>query len=744
MIKELLRFNSNLNNMSFIVRTSLLIVAVIPLLIYIYMNSHLITGNFNNLEKAAVKQKIQQGISVFRAEEKSLLKLATDYGIWDEAYYKIQEKDVPWFRENVTNWLPDSQGIDFVLIANTKKEVVDKVGLETELQQVIVNEPFIDKLMVKDYTNPQIYPSGMKLYGGHLYLLAASPILRSYYQGVPKGVIIIGKRVTGDLLSHIKRDYGNNLFIYYNNRYISSDEDSLAAAQRMNQINNNKKEIEVIPIGNSIIIGGLPLRDVSGNYLGKIFTVESRQLFVSTLSIARRNGYAVLALSVMVILVLCIWLKRIIVSPIKTLEEQISKMAFNSYLGLVTVKGPQEIVSLAEAFNKMSSSLLAQRNENFDLRALSITDDLTGLYNHRYFYDCLKEKTSDGKRKLTLLFADIDYFKALNDVHGHVAGDQILQEIGLILRSVLGDNGMVFRYGGEEFAVLLENVSPQQAFEIAEKIRLSVLSSTAIQKYSGYFPVSLSIGISYFPADALNAENLVSKADSAMYFAKKSGRNQCKIYAPYMEGLMGHESSGEQEMLIDSTYSLAAAIDAKDSYTEKHSEMVTRFSMLLAEKINLPDKDKYMLRIGALLHDVGKIGVPDDIIHKNGPLTLGDWGVVRNHTILGSNIARHIIKAPEIDACIRYHHERWDGGGYPDGLKGEEIPFFARIICIADSYHAMVSDRPYRQSLNQEKAFMELRQNAGTQFDPGLVEDFIEAISEVYSENISEVETSGL
>lgn len=369
-------------------------------------------------------------------------------------------------------------------------------------------------------------------------------------------------------------------------------------------------------------------------------------------------------------------LKNTIVPPIIGLSRQISEIAQDRSLGPVDIKGPAEIVTLADSFNNLSANLRAERKENSQLKMISITDELTSLYNHRHFFKYLRQSLEDRTQNITLLFSDIDFFKMVNDVHGHVVGDNILREIGSIISSVVSHDAKVFRYGGEEFAVILENCEPQKALKIAEKIRLTVAGSQAIQRYSGHFPVTLSIGMSSYPSDALNVEDLVNNADKAMYYAKHHGRNQCRVYSLYMDNISSEAfvQYTRREMLIDSTYSLAAAIDAKDSYTEKHSEMVTAFALQLAEKLQLSEQEKYILRIGGLLHDVGKIGVPDEIIHKNGPLTEQEWVAVKNHTSLGSKIVRHIIKTPEIDTCIRSHHERWDGKRIPRSASGSGNP----------------------------------------------------------------------
>lgn len=386
-----------------------------------------------------------------------------------------------------------------------------------------------------------------------------------------------------------------------------------------------------------------------------------------------------------------------------------------------------EFEKLLEIFARFKES------EYRRLRELSITDYLTGLYNHRHFYEYLDERKSNNGKQISLLFCDLDHFKQINDKHGHDVGDLILKEVGRILKEAVGEKGEVFRYGGEEFVIIVENIVLDEVNSIADDIRCSVENNISIKRYNKGKSVTMSIGIASHANDEMNLENLIEMADKAMYFAKRNGRNQCKVYTTDLEKSDIDDESKHlliKEMLNTSVYALTEAIDKRDSYKDKHSEEVTNIVLKFAEHMGLSRKDKEILKIGGLLHDCGKMGLPDQIINKTHKLSEKEWSIVKSHTLLGSEIIRYIIKTPEIETCVRNHHERWDGSGYPDGLKENAIPLYARIISIADAYHAMTSDRPYRRALSKERAINELRNNKGTQFDPQLVEEFVKYIGE--------------
>lgn len=359
-------------------------------------------------------------------------------------------------------------------------------------------------------------------------------------------------------------------------------------------------------------------------------------------------------------------------------------------------------------------------------RGLSNQDELTGLYNHRYFYEYF-QKTSVNSKSLILLFCDLDYFKTINDLFGHITGDSVLKKTAQIIKQTAKEKGKCFRYGGEEFIVLLESCTMEQALIVAQELNKKVSTCNELQQYAVYFPVTLSIGIASYPENAGSPQDLVEKADRAMYASKQKGRNQISIYnpendTPEQSNIMGLK----RKMLINSVISLASAIDAKDKYTGRHSEFVTRYALQIAEALNISEEDKFRLRMGAVLHDCGKIGVPDDVINNPGGLSGQEFESIKNHTLLGYNIIKHITDDSEIISCVVSHHERWDGNGYPHGLSGLSIPLFARIITIADAFHAMTSDRPYRTALTWDQALKEMKKSAGTQFDPDLVKCFIE------------------
>lgn len=360
------------------------------------------------------------------------------------------------------------------------------------------------------------------------------------------------------------------------------------------------------------------------------------------------------------------------------------------------------------------------------------TDELTALYNHRHFHERMDQEIGRGNRfgiTFSLILLDLDLFKAYNDIYGHLAGDQLLRKIGQMIQSSIRSIDMPFRYGGEEFAVILPETRIDDAYRVAERLRKTIEARSSFRE----MPVTASLGVANWPGDGMMKEEIIHQADNALYRAKRMGRNRTCLASENASG-SSHSRSPEPAaptedqppQALSIIYALAATVDAKDHYTYGHSRKVSEYAVSLAEAIKLSEETIHIIRAAGLLHDIGKIGVPDSVLAKPEALDMKEWEPIRTHPELGVEILKHVVDLSKCLPAILHHHEHWDGTGYPHQLKGEAIPLEARILSIADAYDAITSPRPYRDQLTLEQALDELKRCAGTQFDPKLVNVFCE------------------
>ncbi len=357
------------------------------------------------------------------------------------------------------------------------------------------------------------------------------------------------------------------------------------------------------------------------------------------------------------------------------------------------------------------------------------TDAVTELYNHRHFHERIDQEIARGSRFgsiFSLVMIDLDHFKTFNDNYGHLAGDEVLRRVGKCIESSIRTVDMAFRYGGEEFAVILPSTRLNDAYKAADRIRNTIEAKAS----PGTMPVTASFGVSSWPIDGMTKQDVIARADAALYQAKQGGRNRVVLSSEVVKSqtsLIGMELE-TKERALNIIYALAATVDAKDHYTYGHSKKVSQYAVALAEAMNLTTEKVATIRAAGLLHDIGKIAVPDSILNKAGPLTEEEWEPMRAHPELGMEILKHVIDLVNCLPAILHHHEHFDGTGYPGALKGEEIPLEARVLAIADVYDAITSIRPYRNQLTPQEALDELRRCAGTQFDPELIELFCRAV----------------
>jgi diguanylate cyclase (GGDEF)-like protein len=426
--------------------------------------------------------------------------------------------------------------------------------------------------------------------------------------------------------------------------------------------------------------------------------------------------FAVTALGILFAAVLSEAFARNLVGPLETIVRAAVTLGRGEYPAPFSVERQDEIGVLQGAFNRMTVSL--QDNEQ-KLRAMIDLDPLTELANHRRFKEQLT-LALEHPGDLGIVIFDIDHFSEYNRANGFAEGDVVLKGCGAILKELAPEASVVARYGGEEFAILAVGRTPEELHQLGTYI---------LAAFTGLgYGLTLSAGCAQRAVGTDKSGSLCLAAELAAAQAKQLGRNQISDFrAIAQDGADPYELNRFlQDGTIATIQALAAAVDAKDPYTKGHSQRVAEYASDLCRQMGGTDAEVELVYRTGTLHDVGKIGVPDHVLKKPGPLTPEERAVMETHPALGEVIVRKVPQLQDTLPGVRNHHERWDGRGYPDGLIGESIPRLGRILAVADTYDAMTSDRPYRKGLSAEIALAEIEKNAGIQFEPALAHAFVD------------------
>jgi diguanylate cyclase (GGDEF)-like protein len=434
-----------------------------------------------------------------------------------------------------------------------------------------------------------------------------------------------------------------------------------------------------------------------------------------------------------------------------------------SLLGVLNIESrgenaftPQDVLIL----NTLADLLATALHNAFVFQKLqqqSITDGLTGIKTRRFFWEALSaewKRASRSGRPFSVVLIDLDKFKEVNDSMGHFEGDLVLARVGRLLEQKSRQSNVVARYGGDEFIVLMPETGAEQAQVLAERLRQWLATDPMLAEHK----ITGSFGVASFPMHGFSIEDIIRVADAGMYVSKRSGGNsvstaqefvegqdfarQRQQISAYIEGFLQRERTGPEQLeelattlyklcggdetcnvplLKEAIESLSRAAESRELQTAGHGDLVARYSEVMARALGLSSEETADLVYAARVHDVGKIFVPEHILNKPGPLGDEEFFQLRMHAHVGAEIVGAIPHSSMMREAVEHHHQRFDGSGYPDGLRGEEIPLWARIIGLADAYANMVTEQSFSSARTPEQALDELAKMSGTRFDGMLV-----------------------
>jgi diguanylate cyclase (GGDEF)-like protein len=440
-----------------------------------------------------------------------------------------------------------------------------------------------------------------------------------------------------------------------------------------------------------------------------------------------------------------------------------------SLLGVLNVESQKDDAFLPQdrlIMNTLADLLATALHNAFVFQKLqqqSITDGLTGIKTRRFFFEALSselKRASRSGRPISVVLMDLDKFKGVNDSKGHLEGDLVLARVGRLLEQKCRQSNVVARYGGDEFIILMPETGVEQALILAERLRLWIAQDPAL----GEHHITGSFGVGSFPVHGFSMEDIVRVADAGMYRSKHKGGDRVstadelsegetaavrrRLISSYIEAFLQREHTGPEHLeelistlkkmvgegehnvvvLRDAIETLTGAAESREEYSSGHGEMVARYSEIIARSLGLPAEEIADLSFAARVHDVGKIFVPERILNKSGPLTEDEHYLLKWHARVGGEILATLPEGKKLQEAVHHHHESFDGGGYPDGLRGETIPLWARIVAITDAYVNMTSERAYAAAKTSQEALEELEKMSGTRYDGMLVRILLRAL----------------
>ncbi len=404
--------------------------------------------------------------------------------------------------------------------------------------------------------------------------------------------------------------------------------------------------------------------------------------------------------------------------------------------------GDCELRSLAESFNHMAAGLeehtqtLRTKNDELDqhvdnvqrlnelLRETARTDSLTGVATHGHVQEHLAKELSLAKatrQPLSVLMIDVDHFKWINDTYGHPTGDRALKEVARAISGALRQNDdIVGRHGGDEFCCVLPGATGAEAAACAERIRAAAMRTRIGEPGRSPLRSTVSVGIATFPDDGMEAAPLVAAADRALYQAKMWRNMTLSSLGPSeaMADLGPEDLSSLEGGAAQVATAMAASVDSASSGTAHHSSAVAACAAIISAVLGLPAEGRRLLRLAALVHDIGKVGIPYELLEAKRPLTKEEQRIVQSHAELGGRVLRHLGVPEPVPEIVHHHHERYDGKGYPCALRGAEIPLGARILAVAEAFVLLTSPREAEAPLSAAEALRRVRREAGKAFDP--------------------------
>lgn len=639
------------------------------------------------IEHNSSEKKFKVVQAIIEREEYNMHKTTLDWAHWNDAYNFILGKNKEAFIEaNLQDTTLQQLNLNFMYFIDAQGNMVYSMSRDIDsrtkdlLEKELLNKS-IDFNSLGGLKNNKKVPGILNIYG-KLFIVDWAGINTTDEKSKINGGLIIGR-------------YIDKQFIEYINSITNARVDFKEI------INSNEVNIDTLKKDSENIIRYKSIQDLNGDVS-----------ILSSISMERdyykigKNYFKVMILISFMIIALILFINVIIfdkciLKRLKALDEFINTVAITrDTKARISISGNDEIKNIADSMNRMLGKLESAYEDIFNL---SYSDKLTGLRNRIYIENKFRELDQEESIDYSIIMGDVNGLKLVNDTFGHKEGDRLIHTIGTIIQSMCSKDDIIARWGGDEFIILIINKNYPYLSSLIQDIKNECKRITDFG-----FKVSIALG-SAEKNEGINLEEVMNLAEERMYRSK-----------------LTEAKSSRNGMVM----SLERTLYEKHNETEEHTQRIKELSVKLGKKINLPEDKLSELELLSSLHDIGKIGIPDHILMKPGKLTDEEWKIMKRHTEIGYRIAKATPELSHVANEILSHHERYDGTGYPQGLKGEEIPILSRVINVVDSFDVMTHKRVYKDAASIDYAVEELKRCSGTQFDPVIVNEFIDLLME--------------
>ncbi|SDF53505.1 CHASE4 domain-containing protein [Sporolituus thermophilus] len=643
------------------------------------------------LEKLEVMEDLTRAANVIAYDIAVLDDQVFDWAVWDDTYQFVVDGNREYIASNLEETIFISPKINFIIFFDNEGKLIFGKGYDLERRRELPLPPSLltlgqEKRPVKGIV---MLPEGP-------LLVVVEPILDSSGNGPARGMLLFGRYLDDDRIKRL----ADTVQLSFTVKPVDEQglpEDFRQARTALKQGNSPF----VTLLDNNTIAGYLILPDIHGNPAVLLKLVDSRKLYWGVMPAI---GYYLLALILVgfVVMAAAFWVvERQVLDRLKALAGGVAEIGAASNLSRrLAIKGKDEFANLATAINGMLASL---EQAEAQLRYFSLHDALTGVYNRAFIETWLQGLQESGQRAINVVFCDLDGLKLVNDIFGHNCGDELLKAFADLLRACCPENAAVARVGGDEFVLIINDDRPEIAEELCTAIRAAVTEYNRSNR-TAPLPLSISLGTATGLASKEDILSLLGQADNAMYREKfERSRKLRRSLLPLLK----------------------KALVARDASANGHARRLKNRIVEFALACGLTDFNQRDLKLFALFHDIGKVGLPPDVLAKRGGFTPDEEETKQRHVEIGFRIALAVPDLLPIADWILKHHEWWNGGGYPLGFKGEEIPLPCRLLAILDAYDNMTSGEPGGQALSHDAAVEEIKKLAGIRFDPRLVDIFV-------------------